>query len=96
MKAMLSHTVKNIYMHEALHLKIFLYILASQETTSAPPATYSLVNKVKNKETVSIPSYIEPECDYDDVEIPADMENHHFETTISSFWQAEEGSRGLF
>ncbi|XP_035889090.1 SLP adapter and CSK-interacting membrane protein isoform X2 [Phyllostomus discolor] len=67
-----------------------------QETASAPPATYSLVNKVRNKETVSIPSYIEPECDYDDVEIPADMENHHFKTTISSFWQAEEGSHGLF
>ncbi|KAM5306991.1 SLP adapter and CSK-interacting membrane protein isoform 1-T1 [Glossophaga mutica] len=67
-----------------------------QETASVPPATYSLVNKVRNKETVSIPSYIEPECDYDDVEIPADMENHHFETTISSFWQAEEGSHSLF
>ncbi|XP_037000153.2 SLP adapter and CSK-interacting membrane protein isoform X3 [Artibeus jamaicensis] len=67
-----------------------------QETESVPPATYSLVNKVRNKETVSIPSYIEPECDYDDVEIPADMENHHFKTTISSFWQAEEGSHCLF
>ncbi|KAM8814795.1 SLP adapter and CSK-interacting membrane protein isoform 1-T1 [Rhynchonycteris naso] len=67
-----------------------------QETPSEPPATYTVVNKVKNKKTISIPSYIEPECDYDDVEIPADVENHHFTTTISSFWQAEEGSHSLF
>uniref|UniRef100_A0A2K6FHW4 SLP adaptor and CSK interacting membrane protein n=1 Tax=Propithecus coquereli TaxID=379532 RepID=A0A2K6FHW4_PROCO len=49
-----------------------------QETQSQPPATYSLVSKVKNKQTVSIPSYIEPEDDYDDVEMPANTENHHF------------------
>ncbi|KAM5215304.1 SLP adapter and CSK-interacting membrane protein isoform 2-T2 [Hipposideros larvatus] len=67
-----------------------------QETLSKPPVMYSLVNKVRNMKTISIPSYIEPECDYDDVEISADMENHHFETTVSSFWQAEEGSHSLF
>ncbi|XP_015997456.2 SLP adapter and CSK-interacting membrane protein [Rousettus aegyptiacus] len=67
-----------------------------QETTSKPTETYSSVNKVINKKTTSIPSYIEPECDYDDVEIPADTENHHFQTTVSSFWQAEEGSHSLF
>ncbi|XP_063574044.1 SLP adapter and CSK-interacting membrane protein isoform X2 [Pongo abelii] len=59
-----------------------------QETPSQPPATYSLVNKVKNKKTVSIPSYIEPEDDYDDVELPANTEKHHFETGISPFWQS--------
>ncbi|XP_045383109.1 SLP adapter and CSK-interacting membrane protein isoform X2 [Lemur catta] len=69
---------------------------SSQETQSQPPATYSLVSKVKNKQTVSIPSYIEPEDDYDDVEMPANTENHHFETTISSFWQAEDSSHSLF
>ncbi|XP_019269282.1 SLP adapter and CSK-interacting membrane protein [Panthera pardus] len=48
-----------------------------QDTPSQPPATYSLVNKVRNK-TLSIPSYIEPLDDYDDVEIPANMEKRHF------------------
>ncbi|XP_054431811.1 SLP adapter and CSK-interacting membrane protein isoform X2 [Pteronotus mesoamericanus] len=67
-----------------------------QETPSAPPATYSLVNKIRNKETVSIPSYIEPECDYDDVEMPAGMENHLSEKAVSSFWKAEESSHGFF
>ncbi|XP_037664295.1 SLP adapter and CSK-interacting membrane protein [Choloepus didactylus] len=67
-----------------------------QETPSQPPAAYSSVNKVRNKKTVSIPSYIEPEGDYDDVEIPKNIINHHFETTVSSFWKPEEGSHGLF
>ncbi|XP_039725631.1 SLP adapter and CSK-interacting membrane protein isoform X1 [Pteropus medius] len=67
-----------------------------QETASKPTETYSLVNKVRNKKTTSIPSYVELECDYDDVEIPADMENHHFQATVSSFWQAEQGSHSLF
>ncbi|KAI5280903.1 Slp Adapter And Csk-Interacting Membrane Protein [Manis pentadactyla] len=67
-----------------------------QETPSPPPATYSIVNKVQKKKTLSIPSYIEPEDDYDDVEIPEDMEKHHFETTVSALWQAEEGSHSLF
>ncbi|XP_006922299.1 SLP adapter and CSK-interacting membrane protein isoform X1 [Pteropus alecto] len=67
-----------------------------QETASKLTETYSLVNKVKNKKTTSIPSYVELECDYDDVEIPADMENHHFQATVSSFWQAEQGSHSLF
>ncbi|EFB18905.1 hypothetical protein PANDA_019176, partial [Ailuropoda melanoleuca] len=48
-----------------------------QETPSPPPATYSLVNKVRSK-TESIPSYIEPLDDYDDVEIPANMEKQRF------------------
>ncbi|KAK2507295.1 hypothetical protein MC885_000920 [Smutsia gigantea] len=69
---------------------------SSQETPSQQPATYSVVNKVQKKKTVSTPSYIEPEDDYDDVEIPANMEKHHFETTVSSLWQAEEGSHSLF
>nr|XP_019570680.1 PREDICTED: SLP adapter and CSK-interacting membrane protein isoform X1 [Rhinolophus sinicus] len=75
---------------------LFQQDASPQETPSEPTAMYSLVNKDKNKKTVSIPSYIEPECDYDDVEIPAEMENHHFETSVSSFWQAEEGSHNLF
>lgn len=41
---------------------------------------------------MAVPSYIEPDDDYDDVDNPAHMENHHLETTASSFWQAEEGS----
>ncbi|XP_077602978.1 SLP adapter and CSK-interacting membrane protein [Crocuta crocuta] len=49
-----------------------------QDAPSPPPATYSLVNKVRNKKTVSIPSYIEPLDDYDDVEIPANAEKRHF------------------
>lgn len=71
-------------------------ILAPQETPGEPPSTYSLVNKNRNVKTVSIPSYIEPEGDYDDVEVPAAMGSHHFETTVSSFWQAEESSRSVF
>ncbi|XP_004483579.2 SLP adapter and CSK-interacting membrane protein [Dasypus novemcinctus] len=67
-----------------------------QETPNQLPAAYSSVNKVRNKKTVSIPSYIEPEADYDDVEIPTNTRNHHTETTISSFWQAEKGSHSLF
>ncbi|XP_037349125.2 SLP adapter and CSK-interacting membrane protein [Talpa occidentalis] len=61
-----------------------------------PTTTYSSVNKVGHKKTVSIPSYIEPEDDYDDVEISTNMASHHFETTVSSFWKAEEGSHNLF
>lgn len=66
-----------------------------QEHLSQPPVTYSLVNKV-GKKTASIPSYIEPENDYDDVEISANMASHHFETTLSSLWKAEENSHNLF
>ncbi|XP_010604147.1 SLP adapter and CSK-interacting membrane protein [Fukomys damarensis] len=39
------------------------------------PATYSLVNKATNKKTVSTLNYIEPENDYDDVEIPGNTQN---------------------
>ncbi|XP_004685168.2 PREDICTED: SLP adapter and CSK-interacting membrane protein [Condylura cristata] len=46
---------------------------SSQETPGQPPATYSLVNKVGQKETVSTPSYFEPEDDYDDVEVSTNM-----------------------
>ncbi|XP_010952943.1 SLP adapter and CSK-interacting membrane protein isoform X1 [Camelus ferus] len=67
-----------------------------QETPSQPPAAYSSVKKVRNKKTVAVPSYIEPEADYDDIDIPANMENHHREKTVTSFWQAEEGSHSLF
>lgn len=67
-----------------------------QETPSLPPAAYSSVNKVRNKKIVAVPSYVEPENDYDDVDVPARMENHHLETAISSFWQVEEGSHNLF
>ncbi|XP_016056408.1 PREDICTED: SLP adapter and CSK-interacting membrane protein [Miniopterus natalensis] len=63
-----------------------------QENPSEPPATYSLVNKDRYMTTVSIPSYIEPECDYDDVEMPAGLPSCDFETTVSSFWQVEEAS----
>lgn len=71
-------------------------ILAPQETPSQPPPTYSLVNKDRNVKTVSIPSYIEPDGDYDDVEMPAATDSRHFETTVSSFWQAEKSSHSLF
>uniref|UniRef100_A0A8C9JRB8 SLP adaptor and CSK interacting membrane protein n=1 Tax=Panthera tigris altaica TaxID=74533 RepID=A0A8C9JRB8_PANTA len=58
-------------------VQTFSCALVPQDTPSQPPATYSLVNKVRNK-TLSIPSYIEPLDDYDDVEIPANMEKRHF------------------
>ncbi|EHB13545.1 hypothetical protein GW7_04602, partial [Heterocephalus glaber] len=38
------------------------------------PATYSLVNKATNKKTVPTLSYIDPENDYDDVEIPGNTQ----------------------
>ncbi|XP_007166582.1 SLP adapter and CSK-interacting membrane protein [Balaenoptera acutorostrata] len=60
-------------------------VASPQETPSWPPAAYSSVNKVRNKKTMAVPSYIEPEDDYDDVDNPAHMENHHLETTVSSF-----------
>ena len=59
-------------------LKTFLCVLVPQEAPGEPPATYSLVNKVRDKKTASIPSYIEPLDDYDDVEIPANMEKQRF------------------
>uniref|UniRef100_A0A8C2SAE2 SLP adapter and CSK-interacting membrane protein n=1 Tax=Capra hircus TaxID=9925 RepID=A0A8C2SAE2_CAPHI len=76
---------------------IFLCILAPQETPSRPtPAAYSSVHKIRNKKTITAPSYIEPEEDYDDVDVPANTENHHLKSNISSFWQAEDGSQSLF
>uniref|UniRef100_A0A8C4M9F6 SLP adaptor and CSK interacting membrane protein n=1 Tax=Equus asinus asinus TaxID=83772 RepID=A0A8C4M9F6_EQUAS len=80
----------------ALHLRTYLCFLAPQETPSPPPATYTLVNKLRNKKVTSIPSYVEPEEDYDDVAIPENMEKHHLETSMSPFWPAEEGSHNLF
>ncbi|KAL2765645.1 SLP adapter and CSK-interacting membrane protein isoform 2, partial [Daubentonia madagascariensis] len=59
-------------------LGLILFCVSPQETPSQPLDNYSLVSKVKNKKTASIPSYIEPEDDYDDVEMPANTENHHF------------------
>ncbi|XP_007523270.3 SLP adapter and CSK-interacting membrane protein [Erinaceus europaeus] len=66
-----------------------------QERLHQPPVMYSKVIKA-GKKTPSIPSYIEPEDDYDDVDISATMERHHFESAVSSFWQAEENSHNLF
>ncbi|XP_065754124.1 SLP adapter and CSK-interacting membrane protein [Phocoena phocoena] len=60
-------------------------VASPQETPSRPPAAYSSVPKVRNKKTMAVPSYIEPDDDYDDVDNPAHMENHHLETTASSF-----------
>ncbi|XP_012863633.2 SLP adapter and CSK-interacting membrane protein [Echinops telfairi] len=67
-----------------------------RETPVQPPVTYSSLHKVRNTKTASIPSSIEYEDDYDDVEIPTTIGNHQFETTISSFCQAEKGSRSVF
>ncbi|XP_006060104.1 SLP adapter and CSK-interacting membrane protein isoform X1 [Bubalus bubalis] len=72
-------------------------VASPQETPSRPtPAAYSSVHKIRNKKTSTVPSYIEPEEDYDDVDVPANTENHHLETNVSSFWQAEDGSQSLF
>ncbi|XP_054988183.1 SLP adapter and CSK-interacting membrane protein [Sorex araneus] len=67
-----------------------------QEAMNQLPATYSSLNKVRKKKKVSIPSYFEPEDDYDDVEISTNMANNHSETTISSFSQIGKGSHNLF
>ncbi|XP_002719054.2 SLP adapter and CSK-interacting membrane protein isoform X1 [Oryctolagus cuniculus] len=64
-----------------------------QETPSLQPPTYSLVN-MRNKTATS--SYMEPESDYDDIEIPANTEGHHLKTTFPSNWEAKQGSHGLF
>ncbi|XP_006863544.1 PREDICTED: SLP adapter and CSK-interacting membrane protein [Chrysochloris asiatica] len=56
-----------------------------QETPHGPEATYSSLHKIRNTKTVSIPSYVELENDYDDVEMPTAIGNGHFETMISSF-----------
>ncbi|XP_043333010.1 SLP adapter and CSK-interacting membrane protein isoform X1 [Cervus canadensis] len=72
-------------------------VASPQETPSRPtPAAYSSVHKVRNKKTITVPSYIEPEEDYDDVDVPDNTESHHLETKVSSFWQAEDGSQSLF
>uniref|UniRef100_A0A8C9P7L3 SLP adaptor and CSK interacting membrane protein n=1 Tax=Spermophilus dauricus TaxID=99837 RepID=A0A8C9P7L3_SPEDA len=73
----------------------FLEDSSLQEIPAQSPPMYSSVNKVRNKKPVSSLGYIEPEDDYDDVEIPANMESYHFKTTMSSF-QEEERSCRLF
>ncbi|XP_023586890.1 SLP adapter and CSK-interacting membrane protein isoform X1 [Trichechus manatus latirostris] len=55
------------------------------DTQSEPPAAYSSIHKVKKAKRVSIPSYIEPEDDYDDVEIPTTTGKHHIKTKVSHF-----------
>lgn len=67
-----------------------------QEATIQLPATYSLVNKDRKKKNVSIPSYFEPEDDYDDVDISTNVSNNHSETTISSFSHVGKGLHSLF
>ncbi|XP_003466244.1 SLP adapter and CSK-interacting membrane protein isoform X2 [Cavia porcellus] len=52
-------------------------------------ATYSLVNKATHKKTVSTLNNMEPENDYDDVEILGKTQNHNSKTNISSFWHGE-------
>lgn len=94
---MLSHWVRNMSAHAtALHVRTFLHVPAPQETPSPPLPTYSLVNHLRNKKTISIPSYVEPENDYDDIEIPVTAEDHHSNTVIPSTSKAQEGLLGLF
>ncbi|XP_012868683.1 PREDICTED: SLP adapter and CSK-interacting membrane protein [Dipodomys ordii] len=66
-----------------------------QDSENQSPAKYTSVKKFKNKKIFSFPGDIEPEDDYDDVEIPPNTENHHFKTVTSS-WQAEEVSHNTF
>lgn len=84
-ETMLSHLNKNESIHNSFACNNFLCILALQETTAKSPPMYSSVNKVRDKKLVSSPGYIEPEDDYDDVEIPANTESHHSKTTMFSF-----------
>lgn len=59
--------------------------LLSSEDASPQEAISQLPAIVKKKKIASIPSYFEPEDDYDDVEMSTNVGNNHFETTISSF-----------
>ncbi|XP_064127703.1 SLP adapter and CSK-interacting membrane protein isoform X2 [Loxodonta africana] len=56
-----------------------------QVTPSQLPNIYSLPQKGRYAKKVSVPNYVQPEDDYDDIEIPATLGKHDLKTRISSF-----------